>query len=246
MLERDRLLSDPGAWRYSLEQSVFEDQMRFLGQLGTQTSAGWDAPNAADARPRVWITFDDGHRSNYELALPILMKYQLKGLFFVTTDWIGEPDFMDEGHLRELRRSGMLIGSHGCSHRFFSEMSPAEVREELARSKRRLEEVLGEPVTTVSLPGGRSHPTIRAAAQELGYQYLFTSTVALADPAGDPLDWPRIPITNNLSPALAERLLRGDAAAVRRLARTMELRRLVRTLLGVSFLKRLRALLPRR
>lgn len=246
MLDGDKLLSDPGAWRYTLEQPVFDDQMRLLAQLGCATATGWEQPLEADSQPRVWVTFDDGHRSNFELALPILMKYGLKALFFITTDWIGEADFMAEGQLRELRRCGMLIGSHGCSHRFFSEMSPQTVREELARSKRRLEEVLNEPVTAVSLPGGRSHPTIRAAAREIGYQHLFTSTVALADSAGDPLDWPRIPITNDLSPACAARLLRADRAAVRRMARTMALRAVVRRVFGVNFLKRIRALMPGR
>ena len=36
----------------------------------------------------VILTFDDGYRSNYELALPILEKYKLHGTIFVATDFI--------------------------------------------------------------------------------------------------------------------------------------------------------------
>lgn len=232
MLEQDKLLSDPGAWRYALEEPVFLRQMQFLDRAGIPTHV--DLGHLADkvAQPAVCVTFDDGHRSNYELGFPILMKYRQRAIFFVTTDWIGHPDFMSENQLRELRASGMLIGSHGCSHTFFSEMSPAALRRELADSKARLEAILGQPVRAISLPGGRSQPRIREFAREAGYEQLFTSTVALADSAGDPLDWPRLPITNNLSEKFIFRLLQGDPSAVARLARAAWLRRMLRRLIG--------------
>ncbi len=37
----------------------------------------------------VIVTFDDGHESDYTLALPLLRKFNFKATFFITTDWIG-------------------------------------------------------------------------------------------------------------------------------------------------------------
>lgn len=232
MLARDKLLGDPGAWRYTLEEPAFERQMRFLEQTGIPTQTDLGSLADKGAQPAICVTFDDGHRSNYELGYPILMKYRLRAMFFVTTDWIGHPDFMSEEQLRELHASGMPIGSHGCSHRFFSEMSAAEASQELAASKARLEAILGEPVRAISLPGGRGRPQLRELARAAGYRHLFTSAAALAQTGGDPLDWPRLAITNNLSEAFVFRLIRGDPAAVARLACAAWLRRMLRSLIG--------------
>ena len=232
LLAQDQLLSEPGASRYALDRQVFERQMMFLGRAGVKTPARWDELTDANAAPGICLTFDDGHRSNYELVLPILLKCHLSGMFFITTDWIGQRDFMSKGQLRELRKAGMLVGSHGGSHTFFSSMTADAARRELAASKRRLEAILKEPVTAISLPGGRSHPQMREMAREAGYQQLFTSSVALAHPLGDPLDWPRLPITNNLSESFVQRLMSADPRAVRHLSCAAALRQIARAILG--------------
>jgi len=239
----DTQLQDPGARLYGLDQRVFRRQMLALNKAGAQTRCPW-AELAAPGPHRLLITFDDGHQSNFELALPVLEELGLMAIFFITSDWIGRKDFLDEEQILGLRRAGMLIGSHGVTHRYFSDLSADEVRRELADSKARLEGILGESVPGLSLPGGRAHPALRPIAREVGYRHLFTSTPALANSAGDPLAWPRIwpriPITNLLSDDFVERLARGETAAVRRMARVARLRRLARGLLGNSLYDRLR------
>jgi peptidoglycan/xylan/chitin deacetylase (PgdA/CDA1 family) len=238
----DSQLRDPGARLYALDRRVFERQMRQIAALRPACPESWDrldasTPNAA------WITFDDGHRSNHDLALPILQSFGLRAMFFVTTDWIGSDGFMTEDQLRALRRAGMLLGTHGCSHAYFSGLSPEALRRELTASKERLEGVLGEPVTALALPGGRNRHRIQDLARQAGYRHLFTSRIALAKPGQDPLDWPRIPIANRQPEDYLPRLLAGDARLVAAQARAQRRRDLAKRVLGNAAYDFLRGLL---
>ena len=71
------------------------------------------------------------------LALPVLESVNLKAVFFITTDWINRKGFMDEDQILRLKNAGMLIGSHGCSHRCFSGMRMDELKREMQASKSR-------------------------------------------------------------------------------------------------------------
>ncbi len=200
---RDPQLADPGARLYALDVRDFARQVSALSAArnGQAALADWDQLSAdlrgaPPGRAAGWITFDDGHHSNADLALPVLKERGLWGIFFVTSDWIGRPGFMDEVQIRRLRAEGMLIGSHGCSHRYLSDLSAEELGRELEESKRRLEQIVGEPVKGVSLPGGRNHRLVGRLARRAGYEHVFTSRIGLARSNGDPMDWPRIPITN--------------------------------------------------
>lgn len=75
---------------------------------------------------RVFITFDDGRKDNYEKAYLLLNKLGLKATFFVTTGFIDgsfETDDFGKGRLplslkelAEMKASGMEIGCHGDRH----------------------------------------------------------------------------------------------------------------------------------
>ncbi|MCL5271403.1 MAG: polysaccharide deacetylase family protein [bacterium] len=245
----DPQMRDPGARLYALDHRVFERHMQHIAASGRPTLRRWadlDASPASATRAPVWITFDDGHRSNLALACPTLLRLGLGAIFFITTDWIGREGFMTADDLRELRRAGMLIGAHGCSHRYFSDLPLAEVRREMADSKARLEDLLGEGVTAMSLPGGRNRRRLRHLAREAGYRHLFTSAIGLARPGGDPFDWPRIPLTHRLADEFIPRLLAGDARAVDQMARKAAVLRLVQITLGNRFYDYLRARVLRR
>jgi peptidoglycan/xylan/chitin deacetylase (PgdA/CDA1 family) len=73
----------------------FEDQIRFLLKKykPLRVSDFYNGNNSKLNRGFL-ITFDDGFRNNYSYALPILQKYGLEGVFFITTNFIGSREFL--------------------------------------------------------------------------------------------------------------------------------------------------------
>lgn len=123
----------------------------------------------------VILTFDDGNETNYTKAFPILKQNGFKAYFFITTDWIGQRYSMTEVMIRDLHNAGMMIGSHGKTHKFFSDLSDREIDFELRASKERLEEITMDRVTCLSLPGGRGNDRIFNLAKKNGYSLIFNS-----------------------------------------------------------------------
>jgi len=108
---------DAGEQRYVLQVSQFREQMEHLHQEGYKTFLLDELQALVDWPVKsVVLTFDDGHESNFTLALPILQEYRFKAEFFITTGWIGTQYFMTEEQIRGLYRAGMGIGSHGVTH----------------------------------------------------------------------------------------------------------------------------------
>jgi peptidoglycan/xylan/chitin deacetylase (PgdA/CDA1 family) len=60
----------------------------------------------------VLVSFDDGYRDNYEHAMPILQKYGMKGLFFVTTGHLTERRLFWWEHLNLLVRKSQQSAAH--------------------------------------------------------------------------------------------------------------------------------------
>jgi peptidoglycan/xylan/chitin deacetylase (PgdA/CDA1 family) len=110
--------------------------------------------DAAVGRPHVRLTFDDGNSSDVEIALPRLLRRKLTAEFFIAAGLLGEPGRLDSDTVRELRKAGMAIGSHGWAHRDWRRLEPAQVKEELVDAHRVLDELAGEPVSRVSIPFG--------------------------------------------------------------------------------------------
>jgi len=121
------------------------------------------------------ITFDDGHITNYTNALPILKEFGFSAYFFITTDWIGQPYYMTEAMIKELNDAGMIIGSHGKTHKFLSDLTKEEINNELTISKARLETIIQSEVTDLSAPGGRIDARVTKLAFAAGYSRLFHS-----------------------------------------------------------------------
>jgi len=122
------------------------------------------------------VTFDDGHISNFELALPVLQSRGLIARFFITAGWTGmKPNYMGWSELRSLHASGQLVGAHGWSHTLLTHCAKKELDKELGAARMLLEDKLGAAITTMSLPGGRYNQRVLTACREAGYSRIYSS-----------------------------------------------------------------------
>jgi peptidoglycan/xylan/chitin deacetylase (PgdA/CDA1 family) len=167
---------DAGEQLYVLHVKQFREQMEYLQREGYRTFL-LEELHSLDVWPEksVVLTFDDGHKSNYTLALPVLQEFGFRAEFFITTAWIGTPHYLTEDQVLGLHKAGMGIGSHGVSHRYFQQMSNPEIKTELHVSKESLECITGKVIDSFSAPGGRITADLLKVAAETGYQNVAVS-----------------------------------------------------------------------
>jgi peptidoglycan/xylan/chitin deacetylase (PgdA/CDA1 family) len=94
--------------------------------------------------------------------------------------------------LREMESAGIEIGSHTVTHPVLTRVTPDRLHRELEQSRRRLEDMLGHPVTSFCYPNGAYDRTVRDAVARTGYRLAVTSDDGLNDATIDPLAIRRI------------------------------------------------------
>jgi len=125
---------------------------------------------------KVAITFDDGYKSSYHEAVPVMENYGFKGIFFVITNNIEKNKyFMTWEEVREIARKGHEIQSHTHNHAFLSSLNDQAIAYELDESKLQIQLKTGKTPIVLSCPGGRYDRRLENIAQRAGYRRIFTS-----------------------------------------------------------------------
>ncbi len=190
---------DPTVGGYGLRVTprTFEKEMRYLKTSGFHTVSLLDLADHFNrdtllpARPVV-ITFDDGYLDNYTYAFPIIKKYGMTATIFVVADTVGGINSFDYyahrqplnhmagwGELREMARAGITIGSHTLTHPHLAELSPDIARQEIAGSRKKLEQGLGRKVEVFCYPYGSYNSLTARLVQESGYAAAVTTRQGL-------------------------------------------------------------------
>ena len=222
-------------YSYVVETGQFEKQVDLFLELRNRKTPG--------LYPE--ITFDDGHISNFEFALPILQSRGLKAWFFITTGWTGQrPGYMGWQELRALSQAGQQIGAHGWSHALLTHCDQSQLHKELLQARLTLEDKLGASITTMSLPGGRSNQRVLAACSEAGYTRIFTSIPrAESQPMGPTVG--RLNIRGDMTQEWIAKLFQPESGVLSNLKRQHQIKATAKNLLGDRLYEKLWALLNR-
>jgi peptidoglycan/xylan/chitin deacetylase (PgdA/CDA1 family) len=105
--------------------------------------------------------------------------------------------FLSWDEIRAMAAGGITFGSHTHSHRVLPELTPEEAEEELAVSKRLIEENVGIPVRMLAYPDGCFAGPVKALARRLGYVYGLQTRRDFEGSEVDPYAIPRIRIAEN-------------------------------------------------
>jgi len=148
-----------------------------LSEFGTALKTGIGVPQHS-----VIITFDDGHRDNYENAFPVLQRYNLSATIFLVAELIGknsnwqqsrkEPftePLLSWAEIREMQKGGIIFGSHTCTHPKLNQIPLTQARQEIISSRSKLEDGLGVAVESFCYPYGEYNQPVVDLVQEAGY-----------------------------------------------------------------------------
>jgi peptidoglycan/xylan/chitin deacetylase (PgdA/CDA1 family) len=125
-------------------------------------------------RKYVLLTVDDGHESALRVA-DLLESCGCNATFFPTRDRaLEKPGYLRPEGMRELRKRGFSLGTHGTTHRNLATMSEQGCAAELGGSKKWLEDVTGEEVRYMAAPGGFVSRRVLRLAYGFGYKLIGT------------------------------------------------------------------------
>ena len=225
---------------YKLETGDFERHLEAIeATRNLPETTVWELLKGASVRDRVpvFLSFDDGGASAPATA-DLLERRGWKGHFFITTDFIGSPEFVTAGDIRELRTRGHVVGSHSCSHpRRISYLSDDELRMEWEKSVAALQEILGEKVETASVPGGFYSNRVGEFASRAGIRALFNSepTVRISNINGCAVIG-RFGLQHDSPAELAAQFARRDASTLMRQAAYWNAKKLIKAAGGEQWL----------
>jgi peptidoglycan/xylan/chitin deacetylase (PgdA/CDA1 family) len=102
------------------------------------------------------LTFDDGHKSIYELAFPVMQKYGYLGVNFIPTGWIDKPDLLTLDQVSSLEKAGWETGGHTVTHANLTTIPIDSARSEIRKN---YEYLVGHGLQhrSFALPSGHSN-----------------------------------------------------------------------------------------
>jgi peptidoglycan/xylan/chitin deacetylase (PgdA/CDA1 family) len=168
-------------WRLNtVSEKSFDYQMNFIKRHGFQVISLADLVEGIKqgrefARNTVVLTFDDGYEDNYKYAFPILKKYEYPATIFLISDYVGQPGFLTWDEIKEMEKYNILAGAHTRHHAYLPRSTPTEAQDEIAGSKKIIEDNLGHSIDYFCYPTGGFTEDIKGLVKQAGYKAAVTT-----------------------------------------------------------------------
>jgi peptidoglycan/xylan/chitin deacetylase (PgdA/CDA1 family) len=134
----------------------------------------------ANQQKVVFLTFDDGYKSQYSNAKPILDKYGFKATFSIVCNYVGRDNRMTWEEIKSLQQEGHDIASHTMNHYDLSKLPPQEIEYEVSESKQcLLDQGINPKSFTYPFNGGSNEPSVISTVANY-YDLARTGTGPLA------------------------------------------------------------------
>jgi len=164
-----------------ISKNLFEEHIKYLSSnynIVTLKEALQKVINNCSNGDELVITFDDGYEDNLTKAFPILSKYGGAATIFITTGLIGRrylgQKMLNRNQIVELAQNGIEIGSHAVNHINLTTILEDQLKNELVESKSKLENIIGEEVSSFCYPYGRYDIKVVDMCKKIGYKSACT------------------------------------------------------------------------
>lgn len=181
-----------------IEKEKFAQQMAYLQAKGYKSLyfSELDKPLPSKA---VIVSFDDGFRSVYENAAPIMEKYGIKGNVYLPTGYIGnDPHFMDWDMVIKLQEGSFEMQAHTHNHVDVRTLNEEALQKQIRSSDDLFREKLGFLPRAFCFPFGTYDYSSVKKIQKTGrYDYILGSYYGNFTKAQKGRVLPRIGISND-------------------------------------------------
>src|SRR5437762_8289797 len=184
----------------AFEQQMQELKNRGITVISMQDFLAWKRGEKNIPPHCAVITFDDGWKSQYEVAWPMMKKFGYPFTLFIYTEGVrggalGGGEAITWDQLADLRDNGVDIQAHTATHQDLREghtvlviepggkrskkkLTGADyekwVQNEVVSSKELLEQRLGIKVNCFAVPFGNYNEHVKELARNAGYEAMFT------------------------------------------------------------------------
>ena len=210
---------------FCIDPKIFEAQVAYIKEHDLATSL--DAlteqlkGESTVSKPQILITIDDGHESTHSIAFPILKKYQIPAVAFITPSLIGQtkeltdaPEgYMSWMQVADLAANDIAIGCHAWTHRPLTLHDADALDKETTYSKKIIEHELSNRITSFAYPFGTRadyNDQTERAIRASGYRTAFTSQHGAILANTNPLELPRVKVEGGDPMWLFEQLVLGS------------------------------------
>ena len=165
-----------------------------------QMRAAWRGTAGLPSRPIV-LTFDNGYRSQYTAALPVLRR----------VGWVADENLQLTGlppreggltvtQIRALVQAGWELDTQGYNHADLTALDAAQLRFQVAVTRARLQRLYGVGVSWFCYPSGRYDQAVVDAVRAAGFVGATTVVSGWARPTVDPYTLPRLRVLGGTTP----------------------------------------------
>ncbi|HEY2477530.1 MAG TPA: polysaccharide deacetylase family protein [Solirubrobacterales bacterium] len=191
----------------------FEKQMDWLEEHGyqavtlEQVQEAWYHGGTLPPKPIV-ISFDDGYRPQFTFALPTLREHGWAGVLNLKA----EGSELYESNVQGMIAAGWELAAHTIHHLDLTELGTEELDEEVAGSRKILQEEFKVPVNNFCYPAGQFDETVVEEVEKAGFTGATTEISGFAEKS-KPYELARLEILRSSHVAgLAEDLKSGEGA----------------------------------
>jgi len=170
-----------------MPEDVFASQMKYLKDhhyrvISMEMLLEYLQYKKAVPKRSVVITIDDGYKSVYTIAYPILKQYEFTASLFIYTDFVAGGSALTWQQIREMKDAGFEVGSHSLSHADLAVKKPTEnekdyilrITREIVRSKEILDKKLDQDTTLFAFPFGSTSQQVINICKKTGYKASLT------------------------------------------------------------------------